>query len=132
MGRRHEPSRETGCARCSGAAMRIEVIGAGKFGSMFLSNAPRSPGLHVMGIADVDSARARQSIVRVGWTAERQGPTSFEEARHKGSTFITELRRSHRRGRHRDLTAGARSWTAKAAAERRLTHCRMGSPKFAD
>jgi predicted homoserine dehydrogenase-like protein len=34
------------------------LIGAGKFGSMFLAQAPRMPGLHVAGIADLAPARA--------------------------------------------------------------------------
>ncbi|MFD0933841.1 NAD(P)H-dependent oxidoreductase, partial [Methylobacterium trifolii] len=74
----------------AGAPIRVGVIGAGKFGSMFLSQAPRTPGLHVLGIADLDVARARRSCERVGWPAERAAATSFAQAMRDGTTFVTE------------------------------------------
>ena len=40
----------------AGTPVRVGVIGAGKFGSMFLSQAPRTPGLHVVGIADLSAS----------------------------------------------------------------------------
>ena len=73
----------------AGTPIRIGVIGAGKFGSMFLSQGVRTPGMHIMGIADLDATRARASVARVGWPAERLA-TSFEGARRDGTTFITE------------------------------------------
>ena len=33
--------------------IHVGVIGAGKFGTMFLSQANRLPGVHVVGIADL-------------------------------------------------------------------------------
>ena len=45
----------------AGKPVRIGLIGAGKFGSMFLSQAPRTTGLHVAGIADLDIDRARRA-----------------------------------------------------------------------
>jgi predicted homoserine dehydrogenase-like protein len=74
----------------AGKPIRVGVIGAGKFGSMFLSQGPRTPGLHVMGIADLDVNRARASVARVGWAAERASATSFAAARKDGTTYITE------------------------------------------
>ncbi|MGB1398756.1 MAG: flagellar biosynthesis protein FlgA, partial [Candidatus Puniceispirillaceae bacterium] len=40
--------------------VRVGLIGAGKFGSMFLSQVPTTPGLSVAAIADLrpDNARA--------------------------------------------------------------------------
>ena len=32
--------------------IRIGLIGAGKFGSMYLAQVPRTPGVHLVGIAD--------------------------------------------------------------------------------
>src|SRR5690242_20676496 len=61
----------------AGTPVRVGVIGAGKFGSMFLSQAPRTPGLHVVGIADLSASRAREALARVGWPAERASATSF-------------------------------------------------------
>ena len=50
----------------AGRPVRVALIGAGKFGSMFLAQAPRTPGLHVAGIADLAPARARDALARVG------------------------------------------------------------------
>ena len=33
--------------------VRVALIGAGKFGSMFLAQAQRTPGMHVLGVADL-------------------------------------------------------------------------------
>ncbi len=74
----------------AGKPIRVGVIGAGKFGSMFLSQAPRTPGLHVMGIADLDVSRARSAVERVGWPAERFSAASFAHARRDGTTYIVD------------------------------------------
>jgi len=74
----------------AGTPVRVGVIGAGKFGSMFLSQAPRTPGLHVMGIADLDVSRARNAMQRVGWPPERAGAASFAQARRDGTTYVVD------------------------------------------
>jgi len=48
------------------APIRVGLIGAGKFGTMFLAQAHRTPGLRVTGIADLDLGRARAALERVG------------------------------------------------------------------
>ncbi len=83
-------SRKLAALAEAGTPIRVGVIGAGKFGSMFLSQAPRTPGMHVMGIADLDPARARAACERVGWPAERMAATSFAAARRDGTTFLTD------------------------------------------
>ena len=35
-----------------GKPVRVGLIGAGKFGSMYLAQIPRTPGVHLVGIAD--------------------------------------------------------------------------------
>jgi predicted homoserine dehydrogenase-like protein len=70
--------------------VRVALIGAGKFGSMFLSQARRTGGIHVTAIADLDPQRARESLQRVGWPAERYAARSFDEALRNGSTCITD------------------------------------------
>jgi len=74
----------------AGTPIRIGVIGAGKFGSMFLSQAPRTPGMHVVGIADLGVGRARAAVARVDWPEERFAATSFAGAMRDGTTFITD------------------------------------------
>ena len=61
------------------APVRAGLIGAGKFGSMFLSQVPSTPGLQVTVIADLSPERARQSCRAVGWSEERIAATSFVE-----------------------------------------------------
>ena len=41
--------------------IRIALIGAGKFGSMFLAQARLTPGFHVAIVADLNPAKARES-----------------------------------------------------------------------
>ena len=55
----------------------VAVIGAGKFGSMFLSQAPTSPGLRVAAIADLDVERARSACRHVGWDEGRIAACAF-------------------------------------------------------
>ena len=49
--------------------IRVGVIGAGKFGSMFLSQALRTPGMQVMAVADLDVDRAKAALAGVQRTA---------------------------------------------------------------
>ena len=57
--------------------MRVGLIGAGKFGSMFLSQVPTIPGLEVAVIADLDPDRARSACRTVGWDAARIARTAL-------------------------------------------------------
>src|ERR1700732_2306972 len=45
--------------RAAGKPVRVALIGAGKFGSMFLSQVPHTPGLEVAVIVDLDAEPAR-------------------------------------------------------------------------
>ena len=42
-----------------GKPLRVGLIGAGKFGAMYLAQVPKTPGLHLVGIADLSPANAR-------------------------------------------------------------------------
>lgn len=57
--------------------VRVGLIGAGKFASMFLSQVPTTPGIVVSAIADLDPARAKQACVDVGWPQELTDKTRF-------------------------------------------------------
>ncbi len=61
----------------AGRPVRVGLIGAGKFGSMFLSQVPTIPGLEVAVIADLDPDRARTACRKVGWDAARIARTRF-------------------------------------------------------
>lgn len=73
-----------------GRPVRVGLIGAGKFGSMVLAQAQRIPGFHVVGVADLDGAKARASLARVGWPAEQYAARSLEEAHRTGGTCVLE------------------------------------------
>ncbi|MEZ5654080.1 MAG: Gfo/Idh/MocA family oxidoreductase [Burkholderiaceae bacterium] len=70
--------------------LRVGMIGAGKFGSMYLSQIPRTPGVHLVGLADLDPKRARAALKRVGWQAQQYGARSMTAATRDGTTFITD------------------------------------------
>ena len=73
-----------------GRPVRVGLIGAGKFGSMYLSQARRTPGIHLVGVADLDPTRARQALRHVGWPDERIGARGFAEALAQGTTCVTD------------------------------------------
>jgi predicted homoserine dehydrogenase-like protein len=70
--------------------IRVALIGAGKFGSMYLAQVPRTPGVHLAAIADLNPAAAAANLARVGWPAERAQATSIDEALRNGSTWLTD------------------------------------------
>jgi predicted homoserine dehydrogenase-like protein len=70
--------------------IRIGLIGAGKFGSMYLAQVPRTPGVHLVGIADLSPAAARSNLVRVGWDAQRTEARSLDDALRTGGTHVGE------------------------------------------
>lgn len=74
----------------AGRPVRVGVIGAGKFAAMFLAQAPRVPGLHVMGVCDLDATRARDNLAAIGWPQERFAAASFAQALASGGTHLTE------------------------------------------
>jgi predicted homoserine dehydrogenase-like protein len=61
----------------AGRPVRVGLIGAGKFGSMFLNQVPTMPGIEVPVIADLDPERARAACRTVGWDAARVARTRF-------------------------------------------------------
>ncbi len=73
-----------------GKPVRIGLIGAGKFGSMYLAQVPRTPGVHLVGIADLSPDGARANLARVGWEPARTEATSLDDALRRGTTFISD------------------------------------------
>jgi predicted homoserine dehydrogenase-like protein len=73
-----------------GRPVRVGLVGGGKFGSMFLSQARRVDGFHVLGIADLAPERARANLRRIGWEPERHAAASFADALKTGSTHVTD------------------------------------------
>jgi len=74
----------------TGRPVRMGLIGAGKFGSMLLSQVQHIAGLHVVGVADLDLGRARASLTRVGWPIERYAAPSLGAAVRDGTTCVLD------------------------------------------
>ena len=73
-----------------GRPVRIGLIGAGKFGSMYLAQVPRTPGVHLAAIADLSPDGARRNLARVGWDDARTHAPSIDQALREGTTWIGE------------------------------------------
>jgi len=71
-----------------GKPLRIGLIGAGKFAAMYLAQVPKTPGVHLVGIADLVPDNARKNLDRVGWEAGRYSAPSLDAAVASGLTHV--------------------------------------------
>jgi predicted homoserine dehydrogenase-like protein len=76
--------------QAAGKPLRIGVIGAGKFGTMYLAQARRTPGIHLLGLADLSVPRAREALTKTGWDAAQFSARNLDEAAKTGATHITD------------------------------------------
>jgi len=74
----------------AGRPLRAALVGAGKFGTMWLAQAARTPGVHVVAVADLDPARARAALATAGFPAERLSAADTAAAARTGATFVGE------------------------------------------
>jgi predicted homoserine dehydrogenase-like protein len=72
-----------------GRPVTIGLIGAGKFGTMFLSQVRRASGMHLVGVADLDVERARRQLAASGWDNLACGAASLGDASRTGRTHVT-------------------------------------------
>jgi len=73
-----------------GRPIRVALIGAGKFGSMYLAQVPRTPGVQLLGIADLSPDAARANLARVGWEPQRTAAASLADALKHGHTCVSD------------------------------------------
>ena len=73
-----------------GAPLVVGLIGAGKFGAMYLAQVPKTRGVHLAAIADLAPASALASLHRVGWSAERSAAPSIDAAVAAGTTHVSD------------------------------------------
>jgi predicted homoserine dehydrogenase-like protein len=71
----------------TGRPVRVGLIGAGRFGTMYLAQARNIPGVHVVAIADINVDRARGALNLVGWP-EDQIATDIEVAIANRTTAV--------------------------------------------
>ena len=74
----------------AGRPVTVGVIGAGKFGTMFLAQARLTRGLHVAGVADLNVSRARSQLRTANWPESLFAAASFDDAHKSRTTFVTE------------------------------------------
>lgn len=54
--------------------IRVGLIGAGRYGTMYLAQANNIPGIHVVAIADINVQRAQGAFELVDWPASQVAP----------------------------------------------------------
>jgi predicted homoserine dehydrogenase-like protein len=74
----------------AGRPLRVALVGAGKFGTMWLAQAARTPGVHVVAVADLAPDRARAALATAGFAPERTAAKTAGEAGRRGTTFVTD------------------------------------------
>jgi len=74
----------------AGRPVTVGLIGAGKFGTMFLAQARLTRGLHVAAVADLAVSRARAKLQGAGWPAEQYDAGSLADAHGSRATFVTD------------------------------------------
>jgi predicted homoserine dehydrogenase-like protein len=73
-----------------GKPLRIGMIGAGKFGAMYIAQLPNTPGVHLVGIADLSPGNAHANLERVGWKRERYAAVSLDAAFKDRRTHVSD------------------------------------------
>src|SRR6476620_4531833 len=68
--------------------LKIGLIGAGKFAAMYLAQVPRTPGIHLVGIADLSPANAKTNLERVGWKPAVFGAPTLDAALKQHTTHV--------------------------------------------
>lgn len=83
-------SRMLAARAAAGKPIRIGQIGAGKFGTMFLSQVRLTTGMHLTGLADLMPQRAKDRLLEVQWPAEQIDAASLDDALKSGKTHVTD------------------------------------------
>lgn len=68
--------------------VRVGLIGAGKFGTMFLSQVQRLKGIHLVGIADLSPQNALSNLQFVGWENQKYAAATLDDAARTGATHV--------------------------------------------
>ena len=76
--------------QAAGRPVTVGLIGAGKFGTMFLAQARFTDGMHLVAVADLDASRARRQLRATGWSEEAISASSLENALARRMTHVME------------------------------------------
>jgi predicted homoserine dehydrogenase-like protein len=75
--------------QAAGKPVTVGIVGAGKFGTMYLSQARLTAGMHVVAVADLNIARAQSQLTMANWPQEQFAANSLDTALKTGKTFLT-------------------------------------------
>jgi len=74
--------------------VRVGVIGAGKFSTMFLSQVRLTPGMQLAGIAELDPQKAKEACLRAGFTDDAlsfgDSAAVINDGTRTGQTILTD------------------------------------------
>src|SRR5499426_3083494 len=76
--------------QAAGRPVTVGLIGAGKFGTMFVSQVRLTHGMHLVAVADLDVSRARRQLRTAGWNDEAISAPSLGNALARGTTHLTD------------------------------------------
>src|SRR5438552_16300922 len=74
----------------AGRPVTVGLIGAGKFGTMFLTQVRRTRGMHLVGLADLDVERARGRLRLAGWDEAAFAAAALDAAVKSDRTHVTD------------------------------------------
>jgi predicted homoserine dehydrogenase-like protein len=74
----------------AGRPVTVALIGAGKFGTMFLTQVARTRGMHLVAVVDLDVSRARSQLKTAGWEDNRYSAASLDDAMKRAGTWVTD------------------------------------------
>ena len=75
--------------QADGRPVTVGVVGAGKFGTMFLAQARTTAGMHVVAVADLNPERAKSQLRMASWPDDQSSATSLDDALKTGKTYLT-------------------------------------------
>ncbi|KAB2881772.1 MAG: flagellar biosynthesis protein FlgA [Pseudorhodoplanes sp.] len=74
----------------AGRPVTVGLIGAGKFGTMFLSQVRLTRGMHLVGVADLSVPRAQSQLKTAGWPGQSYDAASLADAFRTRRTHVTD------------------------------------------
>jgi len=75
--------------KAAGRPVTVGIVGAGKFGTMYLTQARLTDGVHIVAVADLNLDRARSQLKMASWPEAQHGATSYDDALKTGKTLLT-------------------------------------------
>lgn len=73
----------------AGQPVRIGLIGAGKFATLFLAQVRHTPGLHLAALADIDGESGPTALALAQWPPAKAVARSLSDAIDSGGTWVT-------------------------------------------